>query len=302
MLHRALRDAVKWDVLPRNVAEDADPPKARKPRMNVWTPEQLGQFVRHVRDDRFYALWLLVATTGLRRGELAGLTRYDVDLKAHRIHPSTPRVVAAGHAVESDAKTRSGLRSLALDPDTYQALVEYLMAWEEERYLLGQRRELLFVWPNGNPLHPDTITALFHQHCAAAGLPRLRLHDVRHSYATAALKAGIPPKIVSERLGHSASAFTMDIYTHVIPGMDEAAANTVAALILAEPANEEDKADEAEAAHESVVHKLVHDEPDEPRKEKNPLTLSVSAGQRALHPVAGGSVLVRDIGDRCLKT
>ena len=128
---------------------------------------------------------------------------------------------------------------------------DYLIAWEEERYLLGQDTQLLFVWPDGRPLHPDTITALFHKHCAAAGLPRIRLHDVRHSYATAALKAGISPKIISERLGHSTAAFTLQTYTHVIPGMDEAAANTVAALILAE--------DQPESASGiAVVHKLGH--------------------------------------------
>lgn len=81
-----------------------------------------------VRGDRFYAPWLLVATTGLRRGELTGLTRNDIDLESHRVHPSTPRVVVAGRTVGSEAKTRSGVRSLALEPDTYQALVEYLMS------------------------------------------------------------------------------------------------------------------------------------------------------------------------------
>src|SRR4029453_12204978 len=101
-------------------------------------------------------------------------------------------------------------------------------------------RRLLFVWADGRPLHPDTITALFHKHCQAAGLPRIRLHDVRHSYATAALKAGISPKVISERLGHSSAAFTLQTYTHVIPGMDEMAADTVAKLILAEPAIESD--------------------------------------------------------------
>jgi integrase len=114
------------------------------------------------------------------------------------------------------------------------------VTWEEDGYLLGQRRKLLFVWPNGNPLHPDTITALFHKHREAAGLPRIRLHDVRHSYATAALKAGISPKVISERLGHSSAAFTLQSYTHVIPGMDEMAADTVAKLILAEPVMESD--------------------------------------------------------------
>jgi len=232
MLHRALSDAVRWDLLPRNIAEDASPPRVARKRPTIWTPEQLGQFVRHVESDRFHALWLLVVTTGFRRGELAGLKRDDVDLQHGRVTPSAPRVVVDGRAEESETKTRSGVRTLALDPTTWEALRDYLIYWDRERELLGQDTKLLFVWPNGRPLHPETITDLFHKHCAAAGLPRIRLHDVRHSYATAALKARIAPKIISERLGHATAAFTMQTYTHVIPGMDEAAANAVADLIL----------------------------------------------------------------------
>ena len=235
MLHRALRDAVKWDVLPRNVAEDAEAPRVRRPKPKIWTPVQLGSFVNHVRDDRFFALWLLVVTTGLRRGELAGLRRDDIDFVHARVSPTTPRVVVAGRAEESETKTRSGERTLALDPDTLAALRGYVTDWDHERQLLGQGSQLLFVWPDGRPLHPDTITALFHKHCAEAGLPKIRLHDVRHSYATAALAAGISPKIISERLGHATAAFTMQTYTHVIPGMDESAAAAVAALILTPP-------------------------------------------------------------------
>jgi hypothetical protein len=106
------------------------------------------------------------------------------------------------------------------------------MSWDKERDALGQDIQLLFAWPNGQPIHPDIITALFHKHCVAAGLPRIRLHDVRHSYASAALKAGIPPKVISERLGHSAVAFTLQTYAHVIPGMDQDAADAVARLIM----------------------------------------------------------------------
>ena len=232
MLHRALRDAVKWDYLPRNVAEDAVPPRVRRVRPQVWTPEQLRSFTDHVREDRFFALWLLVVTTGFRRGELAGLRRDDVDLDNARVSPSVTRVVVDGRAQDSEMKTRSGERSLALDPVTREALRDFIAFWEQERRALDQASPLLFAWPNGQPLHPDTITALFHKHCEAAGLPRIRLHDVRHSYATAALKAGVPAKIVSERLGHATAAFTLQVYTHVIPGMDEQAATTVADLIL----------------------------------------------------------------------
>jgi integrase len=231
MLHQALRDAVKWDYLPRNAADGADPPRPIPNRPRIWDPEQLLTFVEHVRNDRFYALWLLVVTTGFRRGELAGLRHEDIDLEYARVSPVVPRVVVDGKVQESATKTSSGERWIAIDPITVEAMRKYLATWREERRLLGQDGRLLFVWPNGRPLHPDTITALFHQHCAAAGLPRIRLHDVRHSYATAALKAGVPAKIVSERLGHATAAFTLQVYSHVIPGMDQQAANTVAALI-----------------------------------------------------------------------
>ena len=163
---------------------------------------------------------------------MAGLLWSDVDLVHETLSPTTPRVVVAGHAHESEPKTASGERRLALDPDTADALRDYLNLWAQERHALGQSTQLLFVWPSGQPLHPDTITALFHRHCHAGGLPRIRLHDVRHSYATAALLAGAPPKVISERLGHSSVAFTQQVYTQVIPGMDRSVANQAAALIL----------------------------------------------------------------------
>jgi integrase len=91
---------------------------------------------------------------------------------------------------------------------------------------------LVFTRPDGSPIHPDLITDWFGRLARAAGLPPIRLHDVRHSYATAALAAGVPAKVVSERLGHATIAITMDVYSHVIPGMDAQAANAVASLIL----------------------------------------------------------------------
>jgi integrase len=232
MMHRALSDAVRWGYLPRNPAKDAQPPRVGRSRPTIWTPPQLGVFVGQVRHDRFFALWLLVVTTGLRRGELAGLTRQDVDLVHKRVSPSVPRVVVAGRAVESETKTRAGVRSLALDPDTTAALHDYIERWSVERRLLGQGSQLLFVWPDGRPLHPDTITSRFHKHCIEAGLPRIRVHDVRHSYASAALSAGVPAKVTSERLGHATAAFTLQTYAHIIPGMDSEAAIAVASLIL----------------------------------------------------------------------
>ncbi|MBI1759338.1 MAG: site-specific integrase [Actinobacteria bacterium] len=235
MLRRALRDAVKWGYLARNPAEDAEPPTGHGRKRKVWTTEQLRAFVEHARGDRFFALWLLVATTGLRRGELAGLREEDFDLKAARVSPAVPRVVVDGYAQDSEPKTARGYRTLALDPVTAHAVQEHIKRWRAERRAVGHVSPLLFCWPDGQPVHPQTITDRFFRLSRDAGLPVIRLHDVRHSYATAALKAGVHPKIVSERLGHASVAFTLQTYSHVIEGMDEAAAVEIAAHILGTP-------------------------------------------------------------------
>jgi integrase len=91
---------------------------------------------------------------------------------------------------------------------------------------------LVFTWGDGRPLHPERFSRWFERLAREAGLPKIRLHDVRHSYATAALAAGVPAKVVSERLGHANIAITMDTYSHVLPGMDQHAASVVARLIL----------------------------------------------------------------------
>ena len=137
--------------------------------------------------------------------------------------------------VESDAKTPKDRRSLALDPVTLATLKAHRIRRAEEKRIVGpgyQGSGLVFTMPDGSPIHPQRISAWFVQHTHAAGLPRIRLHDVRHSYATAALAAGVSPKVISQRLGHATIAITMDTYSHVIPGLDEQAAETVARLIL----------------------------------------------------------------------
>jgi hypothetical protein len=178
---------------------------------------------------------MLFTTTGMRRGEVAGLRWTDVDLDTGRASPRRPRVVVNYDVVVSEPKTAKGRRSLALDPATVAALREHRTRQVEQRLAVGPRWQdsgLVFTWPDGRAIHPQRFSNWFEQHTRAAGLPRIRLHDVRHSYATAALAAGIPAKIVSERLGHATIAITMDTYSHVLPGLDELVAGTVARLIL----------------------------------------------------------------------
>jgi integrase len=156
MLHRALRDAVRLGYLVRNVADAVTPPRGASPEMQIWTPQQLRAFLAHARHDRLYALWLLVATTGMRRAELAGLRWVDIDLAAARLSPRRPRVVVNYLVHESEPKTRMGKRSLALDPATLAALQEHKARQEQERADVGPAwmDSGLGVHPAGRLPHP----------------------------------------------------------------------------------------------------------------------------------------------------
>jgi integrase len=155
MLHRALRDAVRLGYLVRNVADAVTPPRGASPEMQVWTPEQLRAFLAHARHDRLYALWLLVATTGMRRAELAGLRWVDIDLNAARLSPRRPRVVVNYAVHESEPKTRMGKRSLALDPATL-ALQEHKARQDQERADVGSAwRDR--GWSSPGPTAPPSI-------------------------------------------------------------------------------------------------------------------------------------------------
>jgi Transposase, Mutator family/Phage integrase family len=148
---------------------------------------------------------------GSAEGEVAGLRWPDIDLEARRVSPRSPRVVVNHQVLVCEPKTAKDHRSIALDPATVAALREHRRWQLEERLAVGPGWEdsgLVFTWPDGRPLHPERFSKWFEQHTRAAGLPKIRLHDVRHSYATAALAAGIPARIVSERLGHANIAIT----------------------------------------------------------------------------------------------
>jgi hypothetical protein len=182
-----------------------------------------------------------------RRGRWVALARrrpaYRPDLAA----PTSGGCQLRGRCLRP--KTSKGRRSLALDPATVAALREHWARQLEQRLAVGPRWQdsgLVITWPDGRPIHPERFSRWFEQHARDAGLPKIRLHDVRHSYATAALAAGVPTKVVSERLGHATFAITMDTYSHVLPGLDAQAADTVARLILGdgeqEPTRPVDKA------------------------------------------------------------
>lgn len=236
ILHRALADAVDWGLVTRNVADKARPPKQTQNRdaMRTWTAGQLREFLQLQREDRLYGLWHLLGNTGMRRGEALGLAWEHVDLDAHRVAVRRTLLNVAYRLEWGEPKTDRSRRNVALDNGTVDVLRAHRRAQLEERMALGGAWEdhgLVFAREDGKPLHPDLASKLFEQRVADSGLPQIRLHDLRHTHATLALQAGIHPKVVSERLGHSTISMTLDTYSHAIPAMEEDAAARIAALV-----------------------------------------------------------------------
>lgn len=200
------------------------------------SPEaKVARFLDLVREDRHYPTWLFLATTGCRRGEALGLRWSDVDLDAGRA-VMRQTVTAVEHELRLAPRTKSGKpRPIELDAATVVALRAVRVRRAQERLMLGPGFEdfdLVFARPDGRPQHPEHFSMAFDRRVARYKLPRIRLHDLRHTWATLALSAGVDVKIVSERLGHSSAKITLDIYQHVTPTMQSNAAETVARLIF----------------------------------------------------------------------
>ncbi|MGH3019167.1 MAG: tyrosine-type recombinase/integrase [Gaiellaceae bacterium] len=251
IVKKALRDAVDAGLLMRNPADRAKPPSARAARSNAmrtWTSEQLASFLHHVRGERLYAAFLLGASTGLRRGELLGLRWRDLDLEARQLSVRQTLIAPHNRLEFSEPKTERGRRQVELDVATVDALREHRKRQLAERLAFGpgyeDEHDLVFREADGRPVHPSTFSSAFLAQTKRAGLPRIRLHDLRHTHVTLLRRIGVPVEVVSKRVGHSSPSITSDIYSHVgeDPALQREAAERVAALILA-PARTPGKTD-----------------------------------------------------------
>jgi integrase len=238
ILRTALGDAERSGLVHRNVARLMDPPcHGAAPEQRCWNEHQLRQFLNVAMTHRLGpAIWL-TAMTGMRRGEVLGLRWSDIDLDAATL--SIRRSVSCtGYEVHTTpTKTRTSRRAVDLD----QRTIDVLRQWRQQQ--LSELGALaadgtVFTRTDGEPVHPHALSQTVGRLQHAAGVPPIRLHDLRHTHATLMLKHGIPLKVVSERLGHSTPAFTMAVYQHVLPGMQRDAANTFARLIAPVNPNE----------------------------------------------------------------
>jgi integrase len=230
-LHKALADAEREGLLARNVADIVHAPRQRLFEPTIWTLKEVREFLHAAKQDRLGPLYILAAYTGLRSGELRALRWQDVDLEAKRLHVRT--ALMRGNVV-GQPKTRKGRRSVELSAFAVAALRTQREQQDRERQRLGdewQGTGLVFTSIVGTALDGTNVLHAFYRFCDRAGLPRVRIHDLRHLQATLLLVGGINLKVVADRLGHSHINVTLDTYSHVVPTMQREAADMLDRLL-----------------------------------------------------------------------
>lgn len=254
-LRAALNDAITHQLITFNPAAHVELPAGRPPKplvwthervtqwrntgqtpspVMVWTPEQTGAFLDHTTDDPLYALYHLIAYRGLRRGEACGLHWADLDLDAQTLTVRWQLVLIAWQPELCPPKSEAGDRVVPLDSTTTAVLKAHRKRQHEQQLAAGPAWEnngLVFTDPLGRPLNPSDATDHFNQLLAAADLPPIRLHGLRHGAATLALAAGADMKIIQTLLGHSTLAVTADTYTSVLPQLARDTAEATARII-----------------------------------------------------------------------
>jgi len=236
-VHRVLSQALKWAVrqgyLGRNPAELVDPPSPRGRTMSTLSAFEVGILLESAKDSYYYPVIYTAVSTGLRRNELLALRWRDIILDMCTLSVARTLCKAKGRVEFKEPKTAYSKRLVSMTPKLALFLREYKAERESLYWQLGvplTLDDLVFTNQKGKPVDPSTLSHSFAKIIRLAGLSA-RFHDLRHSYASLMLAAGVHPKVVSEALGHSTVAITLDIYSHVTPGLQEAAAKQLDSVL-----------------------------------------------------------------------
>ena len=228
-LHKALKTAVKLGMIVRNPADAVEPPHIQHHEMQTMSESDVHIFLEFAKATPYYSLFYTALFTGMRRSELLALLWSGVDLILCQLSVSRSiHQLHNGEIIFRQPKTEKSRRVVSLSPSTAVVLREHRDQQAQLRQSIGltlSDADLVFSQYDGKPLLPDSITHAWHKLAIRCGLKGIRLHDARHTHASLMLKQGIHPKIVQERLGHSSIQITLDTYSHVAPGLQEAAAN-----------------------------------------------------------------------------
>jgi len=236
LLHKALKDSVKLGLIGVNPCDGVDAPKPVDREMKILLPDEVSKFLSVAQKTPWpcYYLFYTLLLTGLRRSEELALTWGSIDLELCILSVTqTLHKLSGGKYVIQPPKTRRSRRQIDMPPSLALLLRDYRSEVETQRLLLGKSltdNGFVFAHPDGTPLDPSSITHVFVKMVRKAGL-KLRLHDLRHSYASIMLAAGINVKAISESLGHANIGITLDIYSHLLPGVGKAAAERFEKLL-----------------------------------------------------------------------
>jgi integrase len=235
-LHKALQDAIRLGIIVRNSADAVNPPRVQHYEMHTMNESDIHIFLEFAMPTPYYALFYLALFTGMRRSELLALRWSDVDMILCQLSVTRAlHQLQDGSRIFRQPKTAKGRRLISLSPSTAIVLEEHREQQEEIRQALGltlSEDDLVFCHKDGKPLLPNTVSHAWTKLANRAGLKGIRLHDARHTHASLMLKQGVHPKIVQERLGHASIQITLDTYSHVAPGLQQAAANRFDDIVL----------------------------------------------------------------------
>jgi integrase len=221
VLPRALKQAVRWNLIPRNPCDAVEPPRVGRKEMKAYTPEQVQQLLKAAEGHRLEALFLLAVTGGLRQGELFGLHWPDIDLEGDSVSVQRTLEELRGRFRLAEPKSAKIRRQVQLPRVAVGALRRHRARMEAEGRLEGP----VFCDTHGGWLRKSNfLRQVFKPLLRRAGLPEVRFHDLRHTHATLLLAQGVHPKVVQERLGHSQISLTMDTYSQVLPTIQKEAA------------------------------------------------------------------------------
>jgi integrase len=224
VIHRALKQALKWGLTVRNVADAVDAPKVKKTAPTTLTQAQIASLL-DAADGWLKTILVLAITTGMRQGELLGLHWEDISGSEIHVRHTTQTLYKKGIVI-SEPKTDRGKRTITLPEIAVKALQEY-------QQVMSDKTGLVFHTSTGKPISARNLIRGFQTVLEKAGLPHIRFHDLRHTSATLLLIAGVHPKVVQERLGHSRIDMTLDTYSHVVPSLQEDAAEKMNKLFVA---------------------------------------------------------------------
>src|SRR6266852_992548 len=239
VLRCSLKQAVLWRLLPTNPSDAVKPPRAERKEMRTLTEDEVHRLLAATLGTRHHSLWIFLVTTGVRLGEALAIRWADVDLAEGRatIRRALQRQRGVG-LVFVEPKSGRGRRTVSFPRETVEVLAQQRRDLDRERREAGERwqeNDLVFPSPVGRPRDMTYLSYTFHRGLERAGLPRLRIHDLRHTAATHLMNRHVHPKVVQELLGHSTIAITLDTYSHVMPALGREASLHMSSLLPKDP-------------------------------------------------------------------